>query len=123
MKAIAKGSPAASAFCTAASASSPEAASSTWNVMLRSVSASVCSARGLSSTTSTRRPRRSGVGSVALRVALPAPEPGGEVEGAPLPGLALDPDPPAHQLDQPLADGRGRGRCRRTCGWWTCRPG
>ena len=31
-------------------------------------------------------------------------EPGGEVERAAPPGLALDPDPPAHQLDQPGRD-------------------
>jgi hypothetical protein len=35
-------------------------------------------------------------------------EPRGEVEGTPPAGLALGPDPPAHQLDEPHADGQSQ---------------
>ena len=50
------------------------------------------------------------------------PKRGGEVERAAASGLALDPDPPAHQLDQARARSPGRGRCRRTGGWSSRRP-
>ena len=35
-------------------------------------------------------------------------EPDGEEEGAAHPGLAFEPDAPAHQLDQPAADGQAQ---------------
>ena len=59
-------------------------------------------------------PRR---GTLRPRLGRRRPEAGREAEGAALARLALDPDLPAHQLDQALARSSGRGRCRRTCAW------
>ena len=79
-------------------------------------------AAGLSSTTSTRScARRSGT-ILPEPSTSPTPEPDGEEERAADARLALQPDVAAHQLDQPAARWSGRGRCRRACAWWTCRP-
>lgn len=59
---ISWGCPVASACCTASMAADPPSTAVTTKVMLRSCSVSTSRALSLSSTTSTRRPRRSGVG-------------------------------------------------------------
>ena len=78
----------------------------------------------LSSTTSTGRPCRRPAGAAADRGhrAGRQAEAGREVEGAALAGLALDPDPAAHQSAPAATRWPGPGRCRRTCAWSSRRP-
>ena len=70
----------------------------------------------LSSTTSTRRSCRSADSGGSGCVAMPccSAEVRDEMEPRPSADLALDPDAPAHQLDQLRGDRQARGRCRRS---------
>ena len=68
--------------------------------------------------------RSAGLGRTAASAVSPSAsaEAGGEVERAAAAHLALHPDPPAHQLDQPRGDGQPQARAAVPAGRARCRP-
>ncbi|MNV54969.1 hypothetical protein D3C71_1471850 [compost metagenome] len=94
--AMSKGRPVASASFAQAMAASPELAVTTSKLMLPSSPARICRACSLSSTTSMRRPRRSGSGNSARCLVRPSPRPSRAVNQKvlPWPGVLSTPTSP-----------------------------
>ena len=93
-KAISQGRPACSAACAWATASSPEEAVVTAKLMRSSISLRMCLACSLSSTTSTCRPRRSGLGSKGAWRGVPSPRWAVNQKVLPTPGRLCTPTSP-----------------------------